>query len=196
MAMADGDATETAAAIVDGNRNGKLPMATVMGGSNGDGNGVSDGDGDGDGNGNGDGHGKGDHCKGRVASSCAGNVQPCGRGNTLPPTPCLHPHGHKGKCIHQRCVMVVTLQKVFAPFQGGGFLTAHHRFFFIYYLQLLFSLLNNPLFAPRIIQALKNPVSPLTPYLLFSSKNPISLLRIYPGSYCTFCQGKSGQGMQ
>jgi hypothetical protein len=34
-------------------------------------------------------------------------------------TPCLHPHGHKGKCIHQRCVMGVTLLKVFAPFEGG-----------------------------------------------------------------------------
>ncbi len=41
-------------------------------------------------------------------------------------TPCLHPHGHKGVCIHQRCVMGVTLERVFAPFQGGGFLTAHH----------------------------------------------------------------------
>ncbi len=38
-------------------------------------------------------------------------------------TPC---HLHKGKCIHQRCVMGVTLLRVFAPFQGGGFLTAHH----------------------------------------------------------------------
>ncbi len=111
-------------------------------------------------------------------------------------TPCLHPHGHKGKCIHQRCVMGVTLLRVFPPFQGGGFLTAHHGFFFVYYLQLLFSLLNNPLFAPRIIQAIKNPVSPLTLYLLHSSKNPISLLMIYPSSYCTFFQGKPGQGLQ
>jgi hypothetical protein len=94
-------------------------------------------------------------------------------------TPCLHPHGHKGKCIHQRCIMVVTLLRVFAPFQGGGFLTAHHGFYFVHYLQLLFSLLNNPLLAPRIIQVLKYPVSPLTLYLLHSSKNPISLLMIY-----------------
>jgi hypothetical protein len=92
--------------------------------------------------------------------------------------------------------MGVTLLRVFPPFQGGGFLTAHHEFFFVYYLQLLFSLLNNPLFAPRIIQALKNPVSPLTLYLLHSSKNPVSLLMIYPSSYCTFCQGKPGQGLQ
>jgi hypothetical protein len=42
----------------------------------------------------------------------------------------------------------------------------------VYFLQLLFSLLNNPLFAPRIIQALKNPVSPLMLYLLHSSKKP------------------------
>ncbi len=47
--------------------------------------------------------------------------------------PCLHPNGHKGVCIHQHCVMWVTLQRVFAPFQGGGFLTAHHGLFFIFY---------------------------------------------------------------
>jgi hypothetical protein len=111
-------------------------------------------------------------------------------------TPCLHPHGHKGKCIHQHCVMGVKLLRVFPPFQGGGFLTAHYGLFFVYCFQLLFSLLNNPLFAPCIIQALKNPVSPLTLYLLLSSKNPVSLLTIYPSSYCTFCQGKPGQGLQ
>jgi hypothetical protein len=81
-----------------------------------------------------------------------------------------------GKCIHQRCVMGVTLLRAFLPFQGGGFLTAHHGLFFVYFLQLLFSLLNNPLFDPRIIQVLKNPVSPLKLYLLHSSKNPVSLL--------------------
>jgi hypothetical protein len=111
-------------------------------------------------------------------------------------TPCLHPHGHKGKCIHQHFVMGVILLKVCPPSQGGGFLTAHHGLFFCYYLQLLFSLLNNPLFAPRIIQALKNPVRQLTLYLLHSSKNPVSLLMIYPSSYCLFCQGKPGQGLQ
>jgi hypothetical protein len=57
--------------------------------------------------------------------------------------------------------MGVALLRVFPPFQGGGFLTAHHGLFFVYYLQLLFSLLNNPLFVSHIIQALKNPVSPL-----------------------------------
>ncbi len=64
--------------------------------------------------------------------------------------------------------MGVTLLRVFPPFQGGGFLTAHHGLFFVYYLQLLFSLLNNPLFAPRIIQALKNPqpIDALPPPLL------------------------------
>ncbi len=111
-------------------------------------------------------------------------------------TACLHPHGHKGKCIHQCCIMGVTLLRVFAPLQRGGFLTAHHGLYFVFFLQLLFSLLNNSLFAPHIIQVLKNPVSPLTLYLLHSSKNPISPLTIYPGSYCTFCQGKPGQGLQ
>ncbi len=46
--------------------------------------------------------------------------------------PCLHSHGHKGKCIHQHCIMGVTLLRVFAPLQGGGFLTAHHGFFFLF----------------------------------------------------------------
>jgi hypothetical protein len=166
-------------------------MATATGNSNGNGNGVYNNNGDGDGNCNGDGQGNGDGGKGRVASSCAGNVQGYGRGNTLSPPPKT-----QGKCIHQRCIMGVTLLRVFPPIQGGGFLTAHHGFFFVYYLQLLFSLLNNPLFTPRTIQALKNPVSPLTLFILHSSKNLISLLTIYPGSYCTFCQGKPGQGSQ
>ncbi len=47
-------------------------------------------------------------------------------------TPCLHPHGHKGKCINQRCIMGVTLLRVFPPFQGGGFLTAHHGLFLLF----------------------------------------------------------------
>jgi hypothetical protein len=56
--------------------------------------------------------------------------------------------------------MGVTLLNVFAPLQGGGLLTAHHGLVFVYFLQLLFSLLNNPLFTPPpIIQVLKNPVS-------------------------------------
>jgi hypothetical protein len=82
-------------------------------------------------------------------------------------TPCLHPHGQKGVFTHQCCIMGVMLQRVFPPFQGGGFLTAHHGLF-VYFLQLLFNLLNNPLFVPCIILALKNPVSPLMLYLLHS----------------------------
>jgi hypothetical protein len=191
-AMADGDATETAAAMVNCNRNGNgrrrqrwatatttvtelatttemviaIAMATAMA---------------------------------RVMMTKAGlplNV-PAMCSAMAGATPCLHPHGHKGKYIHQCCVMGVTLLRVFLPFQGGGFLTAHHGLFFC----LLFTttvqfLLNNPLFAPRIIQALKNLVSPLMLYLLHSSKNPVSLLMIYTSSYCTFCQGKPGQGLQ
>jgi hypothetical protein len=166
-------------------------MDNCDGNSNGNGNRVGNCDGVGASDGNGDGHGEGDHYKEglplHVAEMCS---------TMAGATPCLYPHGHKGKCIHQRCVMGVTLLRVFAPFQGGGFLTAHHGLFFVYFLQLLFSLLNNPLFAPRIIQALKNPVSQLMLYLLHSSKNPVSILTIYPGFYCTFCQGKPGQGLQ
>jgi hypothetical protein len=170
-----------------------MAAATAMGNcdgdGDGDGNGVGVGDGDGDGKG--DGHGKGDH-EGRVASSCGGNVQRFWTGDTLPP-----PTWTWGKFIHQHCIMGVTLQRVFAPLQGGRFLTAHHGLFLfiIYnYCSVYWTTLCLP---PRIIQALKNPpVSPLMLYLLHSSKNPVSLFMIYPGSYCTFCQGKPGQGMQ
>jgi hypothetical protein len=89
-----------------------------------------------------------------------GNVQRYGRGGTLPPpprtqwsvhSPALHHGGDAAKSV--------------CSFSRGGFLTAHHGLF-IYFLQVLFSLLNNPLFVPCIIQALKNTVSQLTLYLL------------------------------
>ncbi len=57
------------------------------GDGDGDGDGVGDGDGDGNGDGNGDVHGEGNHYKGRVASSCGGDVQCFWRDNTLPPPP-------------------------------------------------------------------------------------------------------------
>jgi hypothetical protein len=107
-------------------------------------------------------------------------------------TPCLHPHGHKGKCMRHGGD---TARSVCSP-SRGRVPDSSPWIVFVYFLQLLFSLLNNPLFAPCIIQALKNPVSQLTLYLLHSSKNPVSILTIYPGSYCTFCQGKPGQGLQ
>jgi hypothetical protein len=91
-------------------------------------------------------------------------------------TPCLHPHGHKGKCIHQHCVMGVTPLQLFAPLQGGGFLTAHHGSFFVYFLQLLFSLLNNPLLAPCHFSGAQEPCQPidaLPPPLLQEPRQPI-----------------------
>ncbi len=58
-----------------------------MGNGNGDGDGVSNDNGDGDYDCNGGGHSEGDDDKGRVASSCAGDVQRYGRGDTLPLPP-------------------------------------------------------------------------------------------------------------
>ncbi len=79
-----------------------------MGNSNADGDGVGNDNRDGDGDRNGNGHGKGDNDKGRVASSCAGNVQCYGRGNTLSPppwtqrkvhSPALHHGGDTAKSV-------------------------------------------------------------------------------------------------
>jgi hypothetical protein len=77
------------------------------------------------------------------------------------------------------CVMGVTLLRVFAPFQGGGFLTAHHGLIFVYFLQLLFSLLNNPLFAPPHYSGAQEscqPIDALPPPLLQEPRQPIDNL--------------------
>jgi hypothetical protein len=162
-------------------------MADGNGNGDGDGNcnGVGVRDGDGDSNRSSNGHGKGNNDKGRVASSCAGNVQRCGWGDTF--------HGHKGKCIHQCCIMGVTLLRMFAPFQRGGFLTAQHGVFFCLFFTTTVQFTEQPsVCSPHYSGAQE----PCQPYLLHLSKNPISLLTIYPRSYCTFCQGKPGQGLQ
>ncbi len=72
--------------------------------------------------------------------------------------------------------MGVTLLRVFAPLQGGGSLTAHHGWFFVYFLQLLFSLLDNPLFAPLHYAGAQEPCQPidaLPPQLLQEPRQPI-----------------------
>ncbi len=75
--------------------------------------------------------------------------------------------------------MGVTLLRVFAPLQGGEFLTAHHGLYLVYFLQLLFSLLNNPLFAPLHYsgaQELCQPIEALPPPLLQEPHQPIDNL--------------------
>ncbi len=94
------------------------------------------------------------------------------------------------------CVMGVTLLRVFAPLQGGGFLPAHHGLFFVYFLQLLFSLLNSPLFAPPHYsgaQELCQPIDALPPQLLQEPRQPIDnstpapialFVKVSPGRAC------------
>ncbi len=71
-----------------------------MGNRDSDGDGVGNGNGDGNGNHNGNGHGEGDDDNGRVASSCASNVQHYGRGNTLPPPPWTQRKVHSPALCH------------------------------------------------------------------------------------------------
>ncbi len=134
---------------------------------------------------------QGQPLQGRVASSCGGDVQCFWRGDTLPPPPWTQRKVHSPALRHGGD----TAKSVCSP-SRGRVPDSSPWIVFVYFLQLLFSLMNNLLFAPRIIQALKNPDSQLMLYLLHSSKNPISLLTIYPSSYCTFSQGKPGQGLQ
>ncbi len=76
--------------------------------------------------------------------------------------------------------MGVTLQRVFAPLQGGGFLAAIHGLFFVYYLQLLFSLPNNPLCAPPHYVGAQEPscqpIDALPPPLLQEPCQPVDNL--------------------
>jgi hypothetical protein len=125
MAMADCNATETAAAMVDGNCNGNgrqrwqwataTAMVTESATTTEMATGIAMA-----------------MAMGRVMMTKAGlplhvPAMCCAMAGA---TSCLHPHGQKGKFIHQRCIMGVTLLRVFPPSQGGGFLTAHHGLFF------------------------------------------------------------------
>ena len=90
-------------------------------------------------------------------------------------TPCLHPHGHKGKCIHQRCIMGVTLLRVFPPFQGGGFLTAHHGLFFCLLFTTTVQFTEQPSVCPLHYSGAQEPYQPidaLSPPLLQEPRQP------------------------
>jgi hypothetical protein len=94
-------------------------------------------------------------------------------------TPCLHPHGHKGKCIYQRCIMGVTLLRVFPPFQGGGFLTAHHGFFFCFLFTTTVQFTEQPSVRPPHYSGAQEPCQPidaLPPPLLHEPHQPIDNL--------------------
>jgi hypothetical protein len=169
------------------------PTATATSDGNGNGNEVGNDNRDGDGNHNGVGHGKGNNDKVRVASSCVGNMQRYGRSNTLPPPPWTQRRVHSPALCHggDTAKSVSSLLRGRVPPGSSPWILF---LFIIYnYCSVYWTTLCLP---PHIIQALKNPVSPLMLYLLHFSKNPISLLTIYPGSYCTFCQGKPRQGLQ
>ncbi len=170
-AMADGNATERAVAMVDGDRNGNgrrqrgwattmamvidLAMTTEMATAIGMATATA-----------------------RLTMMKAGLplhvLAMCSAVAGAPP--CLHPHGHKGKCIHQRCIMGVTLLRVFPPFQGGGFLTAHHGLFFCL-LSVQFT--EQPSVCPPHYSGAQEPCQPidaLPPPLLQELRQPIGNL--------------------
>ncbi len=91
-------------------------------------------------------------------------------------TPCLHPHGHKGKCIHQCCIMGGTLLRVIPPFHGGGFLTAHHGLFFCLLFTTTVQFTEQPSVHPPHYSGTQEPCQPydaLPPPLLQEPHQPI-----------------------
>ncbi len=174
MAMADGNATERVAAMVDGDRNGNgqqrrrwatamamvmelatmmeiatvIAMATAMA---------------------------------RVTMTKAGLPLhvPAMCSAMAGATPCVHPHGHKVKCIHQHCIMGVTLLRVFPPFQGGGFLAAHHGLFFCLLFTTTVQFTEQPSVCPLHYSGSQEPCQPidaLPPPLLQEPHQPIDNL--------------------
>jgi hypothetical protein len=94
-------------------------------------------------------------------------------------TPCLHPLRHKGKCNHQRCIMGVTLLRVFAPFQVGGFLKAHHGLCFCLFFTTTFQFTEQPcVHFPHYSGAQKpcQPIDALSPPVLQEPHQPIDNL--------------------
>jgi hypothetical protein len=149
--MADGNATERAAGMVDGNRNGngwatakvmvmELATTTEMAMAIGM---VMD--------------------MARVTMTKAGLPLhvPAMCSAMAGATPCLHPHGHEGKRIHQCCVMGVTLLRVFPPFQGGGFLTAHHGLFFCLLFTTTVQFTEQPSVRPLHYSGAQEPCQPI-----------------------------------
>ncbi len=171
------------------------PTATVMaigyGNVDSNGNGDDDSNDDGDGDCNGNGHGNGDNDEGRITCSCAGNVQRYGRDNTLPPPPWTQRKVHSPALRHGG-----DTAKSVCSFSRGRISDSSPWIVFLFFYNYCSIYWTTLCLPPPIIQALKNHVSPLMLYLLHSSKKIVRLLMIYPGSYCTFCQGKPGQGLQ
>ncbi len=172
--MADGNATETAAAMVDGDRNSngrrqwrwamatamvtELATATEMGTA------ITM-----------------ETAMARVMMIKAGLPLhvPAMCSAMTGAKPCLHPNGHKGKCIHQRCVMGVTLLRVFQPFQGGGFLTAHHGLFFCLLFTTTVQFTEQPSVCPPHYSGAQEPCQPidaLPPPLIQEPHQPIDNL--------------------
>ncbi len=138
-----------------------------MGNGDSDGNGVRNGNGDGR---NGDGHGKGNNDKGRVTSSCAGNVQCCGRGNTLPPPPWTQRKVHSPALCHGG-----DTAKSVCSLSRGGFLTAHHGFFLCLLFTTTVQFTEQPSVCPPHYSGAQEPCQPidaLPPPLLQESCQP------------------------
>jgi hypothetical protein len=72
--------------------------------------------------------------------------------------------------------MGVTLLRVVAPFQWGGFLTAHHGFFFCSLFQITVQFTEQPLVCPShnsVDQEPSQPFDALPPPLLQEPRQPI-----------------------
>jgi hypothetical protein len=174
MAMTDSNATETAAALVDGNHNGNGPqrrqwaMATAMATESVTTREMA-------------------MAIAMVAATARATMTKEGLPLHVPAMcstmagvkPCLHPHGHKGKCIHQRCAMGVTLLRVFPPFQGGGFLRAHHGFLFCSLFTTTVQITEQPSVRPLHYSGAQEPCQPidaLPPPILQEPHQPIDNL--------------------
>jgi hypothetical protein len=91
-------------------------------------------------------------------------------------TPCLHPHGHKGKCIHQRYIMGVTLLRVFPPFSRGRVPDSSPWIVFCLLFTITVQFTEQPFVCPPHYSGAQEPCQPidaLPPPLLQEPRQPI-----------------------
>ncbi len=132
----------------------------------------------------------GNNDKGRVASSCAGNVQHCGRGNTLPPpswtqrkvhSPALHHGGDTAKSV--------------CSLSRGRVPDSSPWFFFFFTTTVQFT--EQPSVCPPHYSGAQEPYQPIDALPLPLLQEPCQLIDDLTRLLIYFlCQGKPGQGLQ
>ncbi len=175
--------TATAIAIGSAIGNGNIN-------SNGDGDSECNGDSDGDCNG--DGNGTGNNDKGRAASSCARNVQHCGRGHTLPPPPWTQRKVHSPALCHggdtAKSVCLLSRERVPDSSPWIVFLFIFYNYSLFYWTPLCSS--------PALFRCSRTLLAHWYSTSFTPPRSPSAYCWSTSATIALICQGKPRQGLQ